>query len=80
MRKYTPFVAGEKLTPNTESITIDRYLGTWYVIDNTIHNGERLFLLENEQHGDDEPALIVDAYCNVILNDVYNGFEDLEDM
>ena len=80
MRKYTPFVEGEKLTSNTESIAIDRYLGTWYVIGNTIHNGERLFLLENEQQGDDEPALIVDAYCNVILDEVYNGFDDLEDM
>ena len=80
MREFTPFIKGEKLTPNTATITIERYLGTWYVIDNTIHNGERVFLLESEQHGDDVPALIADANCNVILDDVFNGFEDLEDM
>ena len=66
--------------PNTAEITIESHLGTWYVIGNTTHEGKRVFLLENEQQGDDVPCLIVDEYCNILEEDVWNGFEDLEDM
>ncbi len=39
----------------------------------------RTFLLEHEEHGDMAPNVIVDGIGNLILSDVYNGFDDLRD-
>lgn len=60
----------------SENILILNQPQTWYVIDHITHTGEKLFLLENEVFGDLVPAIIVDVKGNVILEDVYNGFED----
>lgn len=62
------------------NIKIKGYKGTWYVIGKTIHNMKEVYLLEHEQYGDETPSLIVDNELNVILDDVYNGFNDLYDM
>lgn len=62
------------------NIRIKGHKGTWYVIGKTIYNMKEVFLLESEQYGDEAPSLIVDNELNVILDDVYNGFNDLYDM
>ena len=62
------------------NIKIKGYKGTWYVIGKTIYNMKEIFLLEHEQYGDEAPSLIVDNELNVVLDDVYNGFNDLYDM
>jgi len=80
MKIYSEFVCGESLKPNTEKIKIESHVGTWYVINNRIHEGKQVFLLESEEYGDGVACLIVDEYCNIILEDVWNGFEDLEDI
>ena len=41
---------------------------------------KEIFLLESEQYGDETPSIIVDNELNVILDNVYNGFDDLYDM
>lgn len=38
-----------------------------------------LFLLEHEEYGDEAACVIVDEDGNLVLEDVYNGFSDLED-
>lgn len=63
-----------------ENIKIEGHIGTWYVIDETKCKGERVFLLEHETFGDEAACLIVNEKLEIILEDVWNGFDDLEDL
>ena len=60
-----------------ENIKIKGYRGTWSVIDETIYKGKKVFLLEHEYYGDMTQSLIVDEKLNIILDDVWNGFDEL---
>lgn len=63
-----------------ENITIPGHKGTWYIIDtNDEYEFKEYHLLESEQYGDMSPCIIVDNNFNIILEDVQNGFEDLEE-
>lgn len=42
--------------------------------------GEKVFLLEHETYGDEAACLIVNENLEIILEDVWNGFDDLEDL
>jgi len=64
------------LNRGSDNISVVGHTGTWYVIDNETIDGKNLFLLESEQHGDEAAALIVDDSANLVLDDVYNGFDD----
>jgi len=78
------------ITRTSEHIKIEGHRGTWYVIDEarleltTDVSGKPVtipvhgFLLEHETCGDEAPGLIVDENGTILLEDVYNGFEDLE--
>lgn len=59
-------------------ITVEGHVGTWYIIDNCIYDGKRVYLLEHETYGDDAACLIVDEDFNLIMEDVWNGFEELD--
>ena len=61
-----------------ENIKIKGYRGTWSVIDETIYMHKKVFLLEHEYYGDMTQSLIVDEKLNVILDDVWNGFDELK--
>lgn len=63
-----------------DGIKVKGHIGTWYVIDEDYHNGKKVFLLEHEQYGEDAAALIVDQDLNVIMDDVWNGFSDLNNL
>lgn len=63
----------------SDAIKIDGWRGTWYVIDEKEVNGEMLYLLEHEQYGDETESLIINQDKDVILDDVWNGFYDLEE-
>lgn len=63
-----------------ENIKIKGHIGTWYVIDETEWKGERVFLLEHETFGDEAACLIVNEKLEIILENVWNGFDDLEDL
>jgi len=62
---------------NSDKIKIKGHKGTWYVIDKDSINGKNYFLLEHEKYSDVTPNLIVDDTGELILDDVYNGFDDL---
>ena len=66
------------ITSASEHIKINGYKGRWYVVDTADFRGEQVFLLEHETYGDMTSNLIVDRDCNIILDDVWNGFDDLE--
>lgn len=67
-------------TMQKDKIKITGHIGTWYVIDETIWKGEKVFLLEHETYGDEAACLIVNEKLEIILEDVWNGFDDLEDL
>jgi len=73
-RKATPYSAGDSITTNTDGISIKGHIGTWYVIDETFHNGKAIFLLEHEEHGDEVPGIAVDVKCNIVCEDIYDDF------
>ena len=79
------------ITRTSEHIKVEGHRGTWYVIAEARFeltpdvNGKpatipvHCFLLEHEVYGDEAPCLIVDENGTLLLEDVYNGFEDLEE-
>lgn len=66
------------LNDDSDRIIVEGYGGKWYVIDTGYYKGIKLFLLEHETFGDETEHLIVDGYCNIIMDDVWNGFDDLD--
>ena len=67
------------INEKSSGINIPDHRGTWYVIDATKSKGRALFLLEHEEYGDEAACLIVTESGNVIVEEVWNGFSDLED-
>lgn len=59
-------------------LKVEGHKGTWYVVDETNHNDQQVYLLEHEKYGEDVACLIVDKDLNVLVDDVWNGFDDLE--
>lgn len=68
-----------KISEDSANLAIEGHEGTWYVIATTYHEGNTVFLLEHEQYGEDAACIIVDEDGNIVLDDVYNGFDDLVD-
>ena len=65
------------------NIKLKGYGDTFYVISDTVMDIKgtlkRVYLLESEVWGDEVPCIIIDGDYNVIMNTVYNGFDDLND-
>lgn len=59
-------------------IEVEGYIGMWYTLDTKVIDHTLYLQLESEVFGDEMPHLIVDHKGNVILDDVWNGFEDLD--
>lgn len=81
------------ITRDSDHIRVAGHVGTWYVIDegrfvwieDTPSGGVKetrahLFLLEHERYGDEAAGVIVDEDGNLVLEDVWNGFDDLEEV
>ena len=67
-----------------DGIRIHGYPGAWYVVEqDTFHrpNGEEIpvYLLESEMYGDEAAWLVVDDDLNVVLEEVWNGVDDLRE-
>ncbi len=74
----------EKLTHGSEHVTVHGHRGKWYVVDDgwfkkSDDDPIHVFLMEHETYGDTAACIIVDEDINLIMEDVYNGFSDLED-
>ena len=63
-----------------DGIVVAGHVGTWYVIDEAEYDGRLLYLLEHEEYGDEAACVIIDSTGALVLEDVWNGFEDYEDM
>lgn len=62
-----------------DGIKIQGYIGTWYTIGTQVTDHSLYLLLEHEEYGDEAEHLIIDHTGNFILDEVYNGFEDLDE-
>lgn len=79
------------ITRESDHIEVEGHIGTWYVINEGIFEltpdtergpetiRARLFLLEHEEYGDEAAGVIVTEDGKLVLDDVWNGFDDLED-
>lgn len=62
-----------------EGIKVEGHRGTWYVIDEKEYEGKTLYLLEHETYGDEAVCIIIDEDRNLVMSDVWNGFDDYEE-
>ncbi|MFI3326015.1 MAG: DUF3846 domain-containing protein [Clostridia bacterium] len=63
----------------SENIKVEEHKGTWYVIDSEKIEDKQYFLLEHEEYGDEAANIIVDEQGKLVIDDVWNGFDDLKD-
>ena len=76
--EQAPDLEKREITEGSSNIEVEGHIGTWYVIDTAEINGTAYFLLEHEKYGDEAACVIVDSKGNLILEDVNNGFEELQ--
>ena len=69
----------DPLTEKSDHIQVPGLTGTWYVIDRNDGFGPDLFLLEDEEYGDEASHCIVDRWGNLVWSGCYNDWDDLED-
>ena len=65
---------------DSDRITVEGHVGTWYVVDETEAGGEKFFLLEHEEYGDEAACVAVNEQGELVAEDLWNGFdEDFQD-
>jgi hypothetical protein len=53
-------------------------VGGWYTLDHCDRDGIRYYLLEHAEWGDERPHIIIDEFHNIIVEESYNGLEELD--
>lgn len=61
---------------DSDHITVEGHIGTWYAIDETEIGGEKFFLLEHEEHGDMAACVAVNEQGKLVAEDLWNGFDE----
>ena len=61
---------------DSDNITVEGHVGTWYAIDETEVGGEKFFLLEHEEHGDMAACVAVNEQGKLVAEDLWNGFDE----
>ena len=65
---------------DSDQIAVEGHVGTWYAIDETEIGGEKFFLLEHEEYGDEAACVAVNEQGKLVAEDLWNGFdEDFQD-
>ena len=59
-----------------DNITVEGHVGTWYAIDETEVGGEKFFLLEHEEYGDEAACVAVNEHGKLVAEDLWNGFDE----
>jgi hypothetical protein len=63
---------------NRSGLKVAGHNGTWYVLNESYYRGQIVYLLEHETFGEDAAALIVTDDLTIVMDDVWNGFDDLD--
>ena len=61
---------------DTSGLTVAGHIGTWHTIDQHEVGGHSFYLMEHDTYGDEAACIIVDERGKLVLDDVYNGFDD----
>lgn len=69
----------QPITMDRQHIHIEGHNGYWYPIDQSVIDGQKYFLLEHEEYGQNALAVIVDESGKLIMEDVSDGLEQLPD-
>ena len=65
---------------DSDQIAVEGHIGTWYAIDETEVGGEKFFLLEHEEYGDEAACVAVNEQGKLVAENLWNGFdEDFQD-
>ena len=60
----------------TDGLAVDRHFGTWHTIDKADVDGASFYLMEHDTYGDDSPCIIVDGKGELVLDKIYDGFDE----
>ncbi|MCL2549937.1 MAG: hypothetical protein FWE78_03255 [Methanimicrococcus sp.] len=60
-----------------DNVKIEGKEGTWREIGGRDISGWSLYLMENDAYGEEEPCIIIDENNNVILEDVWDGMDEI---
>ena len=61
---------------DSDQIAVEGHIGTWYAIDETEVGGEKFFLLEHEEYGDEAACVAVNEQGKLVAEDLWNGFDE----
>jgi hypothetical protein len=62
-----------------DHVKIEGHTGKWYEIDRMKKGNTNYLLMEHETYGDEAACVIITEKTHkIILEDVYNGFDDLD--
>lgn len=67
------------LNKESRGIVLEGKRGTWYVIDSAMYPVGMMYLLESEQFGEDVECVIVNSTGHIVLDNICNGFDDLDE-
>ena len=65
------------LIKDTVGYEIEGKDGTWEVVDYLLVEGKNYFLMEHEQYGTNVAYVVLNQNGKVIVDSVYNGFDDM---
>ena len=65
-----------EMNADTSGLTVAGHIGTWHTIAQHEVGGHSFYLMEHATYGDEAACIIVDERGKLVLDDVYNGFDD----
>lgn len=63
-----------QVTEHTSGLSVEGHEGTWHTVDQTELEGERFFLMEHEEYGDEAARIAVNESGVLVAEDLWNGF------
>ena len=67
------------LHEKSDGIQVDGHVGKWYVVGSAFYRGKQVFEVEHESFGDEAAHLILDENGQLVKDEIWNSFRDLED-
>lgn len=79
--EYTKWEPDVPLADHTDQIKVRGIRGMWHTLEKKewFPGGPTLWLLEEDDEGDNWPLTIVDDHGNLVLENCYNGWDDLDE-
>lgn len=62
---------------NTDGLKVAGHVGSWHTIGKAEIMGQPFYLMEHDEFGDETAAIIVDSQGTLVLEDIWNGFDDI---